>query len=58
MPPFPTLGSTVIGVKAAVALSAAFAARSGPDVKRVGVILCGGNIDLDRIPWMLPAKST
>ncbi len=24
----------------------------GTDVKKVGVILCGGNADLDKIPWM------
>lgn len=23
-----------------------------PDVKRVGVILCGGNVDIDCLPWM------
>lgn len=43
--------------QAAVALSQEFKLLAGPAVRRVGVILCGGNQDLDRIPWMLPAKT-
>jgi len=23
-----------------------------PDVKKIGVILCGGNIDIDKLPWV------
>ena len=22
-----------------------------PEIRRVGVVLCGGNVDLDRLPW-------
>lgn len=40
--------SAAVGV--AVALSRAFRDRPGPE--RVGVILCGGNVDLDALPWM------
>jgi len=38
------------GVGVAVALSDHFRALQGID--RVGVVLCGGNVDLDRLPWM------
>jgi threonine dehydratase len=24
-----------------------------PSLKRIGVILCGGNVDLDALPWTL-----
>lgn len=41
------------GVSVAVAISAAFKAAVGDDCKRVGVILCGGNQDLDKIPWVV-----
>ena len=27
-------------------------AKMWPDLKRVGVILCGGNADMNKIPWM------
>ncbi|TVQ52458.1 MAG: pyridoxal-phosphate dependent enzyme [Phycisphaerales bacterium] len=40
--------SAAVGV--AVALHESFRALDG--IKRVGVILCGGNVDLDRLPWM------
>ena len=26
----------------------------GPNVKKVGVVLCGGNVDLDSLPWTCP----
>lgn len=26
----------------------------GSDVTRVGVVLCGGNVDLDCLPWINP----
>lgn len=38
------------GVPVAVALSEKFKAKY-PDCKKVGVILCGGNQDLDALPW-------
>ena len=28
-------------------------AKMWPDLKRVGVILCGGNADMNKIPWMI-----
>lgn len=40
--------SAAVGV--AVALSEELRAVEG--AKRVGVVLCGGNVDLDRLPWM------
>jgi len=40
--------SAAVGV--AVALDRRFSARSG--LSPTGVILCGGNVDLDRLPWM------
>jgi hypothetical protein len=39
--------------QAAVALSARFREVAGAEVRRVGVVLCGGNQDLDAIPWMV-----
>jgi len=27
-----------------------------PDARRVGIILCGGNVDLDRLPWIAEAS--
>ncbi len=36
----------------AAVLSHKFREKAGPDVKRVGVVLCGGNVDLDNIPWI------
>ncbi len=36
----------------AAVLSHKFREKAGPDVKRVGVVLCGGNLDLDNIPWI------
>jgi threonine dehydratase len=45
---------TYFGRQAAVAMSSKFADIAGPDVKRIGVVLCGGNVDLDQVPWMLP----
>ena len=36
----------------AAVLSEQFREMAGVDVRKVGVILCGGNVDLDRLPWM------
>ena len=36
----------------AAVLSPKFKELAGPGVKRVGVVLCGGNMDLDNLPWM------
>merc|ERR1712039_385180 len=38
------------GVAVAVATSKAFHAAY-PDLKRIGVVMCGGNLDLDNLPW-------
>ncbi len=40
--------SAAVGV--AAVLDPAFA-RLAPEAERVGVVLCGGNVDLDRLPW-------
>ena len=37
---------------AVAALSPKFKQMAGPEVKKVGVILCGGNVDLEQLPWM------
>jgi len=42
------------GVGVAVALGARFAQMEGGGLGRVGVVLCGGNQDLDKIPWLAP----
>jgi threonine dehydratase/serine racemase len=39
-------------VPVAAALAPPFRARSG--MEKVGIILSGGNVDLDHLPWMLP----
>ena len=36
----------------AAVLNEQFREMAGTGVRRVGVILCGGNVDLDRLPWM------
>ena len=41
--------SAAVGV--AAVLSEKFKALSHQDIKNVGVILCGGNVDLDNLPW-------
>ena len=41
--------SAAVGV--AAVLSDKFKALPLQDIKNVGVILCGGNVDLDNLPW-------
>jgi threonine dehydratase len=41
----------VVEPSAAVPLAALLAGRGEPLGRRVGVILSGGNVDLDRLPW-------
>ena len=41
--------SAAVGV--AAVLSEKFKALPTQDLKNVGVILCGGNVDLDNLPW-------
>jgi threonine dehydratase len=43
--------SAAVGV--AVALSDTFRALSG--IRTVGIVLCGGNVDLDALPWSMRA---
>ena len=38
------------GASVAASLSTKMRALD-PAIKKVGVILCGGNIDLDHLPW-------
>jgi threonine dehydratase len=42
----------VIEPSSAVAVAAVFQAKESLQGKRVGVILSGGNVDLDRLPWI------
>ena len=44
--------SAAVGV--AVAISPEFRARSG--MERVGIVLCGGNSDVDKLPWLQNSK--
>ena len=41
----------------AAVLSPKFKELAGPDVQRVGVVLCGGNMDLDNLPWIKNSPS-
>ena len=42
----------IVEPSAAVPLAALLEQRPALDAKRIGVILSGGNVDLDRLPWM------
>ena len=44
------------GLAVAVATSAQLYKRY-PDLKKVGVVLCGGNVDLDHLPWTRKRKA-
>ncbi|HQW63629.1 MAG TPA: pyridoxal-phosphate dependent enzyme [Pseudomonadota bacterium] len=44
----------VVEPSGAVALAALIAGREGVAGLRIGVILSGGNVDLDRLPWQEP----
>ncbi len=46
-----TIESSAACTVAAV-LSPKFKELAGPEVQRVGVVLCGGNVNLDKLPWM------
>lgn len=43
------------GLAVAVATSARLY-EAFPDLKNVGVVLCGGNVDLEKLPWMRPKR--
>jgi threonine dehydratase len=45
----------LIEPSAAVAVAAALALSSAASLRRVGVVLSGGNLDLDRLPWSAAA---
>ena len=51
----------VVEPSAAVAVAAVLAPQFrqlvGPGSMRVGVVLCGGNVDLDHLPWMTSQKT-
>jgi threonine dehydratase len=42
----------IIEPSAAVPLAAVLERRLTSDGKRIGIILSGGNLDLDKLPWM------
>ena len=42
---------TIIEPSAAVPLAAVLARRLAVDGQRVGIVVSGGNVDLDRLPW-------
>ena len=46
----------VIEPSAAVAAAIAMSPKIPPERRRVGVILSGGNLDLDRIPWVVASS--
>ncbi len=53
--------SAAVGVAAALQLHAVLAQEGIPREQhpvRVAVILCGGNQDLDAIPWLVNARAT
>lgn len=39
---------------AAIHASVHMVGKVQPSAQKVGVILCGGNIDLDALPWLTP----
>ncbi|MFN7022592.1 MAG: pyridoxal-phosphate dependent enzyme, partial [Phycisphaerales bacterium] len=45
----------VIEPSAAVGLAALFAREPDHRGLNNGIIICGGNVDLDRLPWQRPA---
>jgi len=45
----------IIEPSSAVPVAAVLSGRMPLSGKRVGVILTGGNVDLDALPWMRPA---
>jgi threonine dehydratase len=47
----------IIEPSAAVPLGALLEKRLDLEGQRIGVILSGGNIDLDRLPWLTSERS-
>lgn len=43
------------GVAVAVATSKEFHDKY-PDLKKIGIVMCGGNLDLDNLPWVVSKK--
>jgi threonine dehydratase len=48
----------VIEPSSAVAIAALLAGALPLHGRRVGVVLSGGNVDLDRLPWGAPQKAS
>jgi threonine dehydratase len=49
----------IIEPSAAVPVAAILAGQLDPAGQRVGIILSGGNVDLDRLPWSTrPSQSS
>ncbi|MDQ3036775.1 MAG: pyridoxal-phosphate dependent enzyme [Myxococcota bacterium] len=44
----------VVEPSAAVGVAVALSGELPPELRRVAVVLCGGNVDLDRLPWLPP----
>jgi serine racemase len=43
-----------VEVSSSAGLAAAVSPRMKevmPELKKIGVILCGGNVDIDKLPW-------
>ena len=42
----------MIEPSAGMVVAAALSDQLPADLRRVGVVLCGGNVDLSRLPWL------
>ena len=47
--------SAAVGV--AVVLTKKFKSLPQQDLKKVAIVLCGGNVDLEKLPWLKGSKS-
>jgi len=47
----------VIEPSAGMVVAAALSEQLPAELRRVGVVLCGGNVDLDKLPWTPPPAS-
>ena len=44
----------IVETSAAISVAALFTEqfkKLDPSIKKVGVVLCGGNVDIDNLPW-------
>ena len=49
-----TIFQQVVEPSSAAGVAAALSPRMknmGPELKKIGIILCGGNVDIDKLPW-------